>query len=97
VAVFAVCVAHESTHDPQYQPPLDLLEFPPQPDTRGSVVISLHLPLDFLFGDGLLAGADDDPLSRLTGTGIFGDPNQQPSSDHRLVWIDVSHGGFPRD
>ena len=39
--------------------------------------------------------ADDDPLSRLTGTGIFGDPNRQPSSDHRLVWIDVSHGGFP--
>jgi hypothetical protein len=38
--------------------------------------------------------ADDDPLSRLTGTGIFGDP--VPTSDHRLVWVDVSHGGFPR-
>ena len=40
--------------------------------------------------------ADDDPLSRLTGTGIFGDPNRQPSSDHRLVWLDLSHGGFPK-
>jgi hypothetical protein len=29
-----------------------------------------------------------DPLSRLTGTFPF------PSSDHRLVWIDVSHGKF---
>jgi hypothetical protein len=39
--------------------------------------------------------ADDDPLSRLTGTGIFGDP--VPTSDHRLVWVDVTHGVFPRD
>jgi 3-phytase len=44
---------------------------------------------------GVFWPADDDPLNRLTGTGIFGDPNRQPSSDHRLVWIDVSHGGFP--
>jgi hypothetical protein len=29
-----------------------------------------------------------DPLFRLTGAFPF------PSSDHRLVWIDVSHGGF---
>ena len=29
-----------------------------------------------------------DPLFRLTGTFPF------PSSDHRLVWIDVSHGKF---
>jgi hypothetical protein len=36
--------------------------------------------------------ADDDPLFRLTGTGIFGDP--VPTSDHRLVWVDVHHGGF---
>ena len=38
--------------------------------------------------------ADDDPLFRLTGTGIFLDP--VPTSDHRLVWVDVSHGAFPR-
>jgi 3-phytase len=44
---------------------------------------------------GVFWPADDDPLSRLTGTGIFGDPNRQPSSDHRLVWIDLSHGEFP--
>jgi hypothetical protein len=44
---------------------------------------------------GVFWPADDDPLNRLTGTGIFGDPNRQPSSDHRLVWIDASHGGFP--
>lgn len=30
-----------------------------------------------------------DPLERLTGTGF-----PVISSDHRLVWIDVSHGGF---
>jgi hypothetical protein len=30
----------------------------------------------------------DDPLFALVGTFPF------PSSDHRLVWIDVSHGGF---
>jgi len=35
--------------------------------------------------------ADDDPLSRLTGPGF-----PAVSSDHRLVWVDVSHGGFPR-
>ncbi len=42
---------------------------------------------------GVFWPADSDPLMRLTGTGIFGDP--VPSSDHRLVWVDVSHGGFP--
>jgi len=44
---------------------------------------------------GVFWPADDDPLSRLTGTGIFGDP--VPTSDHRLVWVDVTHGTFPRD
>ena len=43
---------------------------------------------------GVFWPADADPLMRLTGTGIFGDP--VPSSDHRLVWVDVSHGGFPK-
>ncbi len=43
---------------------------------------------------GVFWPADDDPLNRLTGTGIFADP--VPSSDHRLVWVDVSHGGFPK-
>jgi hypothetical protein len=42
---------------------------------------------------GVFWPADADPLMRLTGTGVFGDP--VPSSDHRLVWVDVSHGGFP--
>jgi hypothetical protein len=32
----------------------------------------------------------DDPLFALVGTFPF------PGSDHRLVWVDVSHGGFPR-
>lgn len=41
---------------------------------------------------GVFWPADADPLMRLTGTGIFGDP--VPSSDHRLVWVDVSHGTF---
>jgi hypothetical protein len=35
---------------------------------------------------------DDDPLNRLTGPGF-----PAVSSDHRLVWIDLSHGGFPRN
>ncbi len=43
---------------------------------------------------GVFWPADDDPLIRLTGTGLFGDP--VPTSDHRLVWIDVTHGTFPR-
>ena len=33
----------------------------------------------------------DDPLFSLVGTFPF------PSSDHRLVWVDTSHGGFPRN
>jgi 3-phytase len=44
---------------------------------------------------GVFWPADDDPLSRLTGTGIFGDP--VPTSDHRLVWVDVRHGTFPKE
>ncbi len=31
-----------------------------------------------------------DPLFSLVGTFPF------PASDHRLVWVDVSHGGFPK-
>jgi len=38
---------------------------------------------------GIFWPADDDPLSVLTGTGIFGDPNAVPGSDHRLVWVDI--------
>jgi hypothetical protein len=33
---------------------------------------------------------DDDPLVRLTGPGF-----PVVSSDHRLVWVDVSHPDFP--
>ena len=40
---------------------------------------------------GVFWPADDDPLEYLTGPGF-----PAVSSDHRLVWIDISHGGFPR-
>ena len=40
---------------------------------------------------GVFWPGDDDPLFYLTGSGF-----PVVSSDHRLVWIDVSHGGFPR-
>jgi hypothetical protein len=39
---------------------------------------------------GVFWPATDDPLFPLVGIFPF------PSSDHRLVWIDVSHGGFPK-
>ena len=41
-------------------------------------------------GSGVFWPLTDDPLFALVGTWPF------PSSDHRLVWIDVSHGGFPK-
>jgi len=37
---------------------------------------------------GVFWPTEDDPLFSLVGTYPF------PSSDHRLVWIDLSHGGF---
>ena len=37
---------------------------------------------------GVFWPASDDPLFPLAGTFPF------PSSDHRLVWVDVTHGGF---
>ena len=41
---------------------------------------------------GVFWPGDDDPLYYLTGPGF-----PVVSSDHRLVWIDVSHGGFSGD
>ncbi|MGI9624306.1 MAG: endonuclease/exonuclease/phosphatase family protein [Acidimicrobiales bacterium] len=38
---------------------------------------------------GVFWPADDDPLNYLTGSGF-----PVVSSDHRLVWVDVSHGAF---
>jgi len=39
---------------------------------------------------------EEDDLFPLVG--VFGDPipSDFPGSDHRLVWVDVSHGGFPK-
>ena len=39
---------------------------------------------------GVFWPTEDDPLFALVGTFPF------PGSDHRLVWLDLSHGGFPR-
>jgi hypothetical protein len=41
---------------------------------------------------GVFWPAMGDPLEYLTGPGF-----PAVSSDHRLVWVDVSHGGFPKD
>jgi hypothetical protein len=79
-------------------PAFDTADFSEPPFGPGNLRADYVLPSKSLQirDAGVFWPADDDPLSRLTGTGIFNDPNQQPSSDHRLVWIDVSHGGFPR-
>ncbi len=37
---------------------------------------------------------ETDPLFPLVGVFM---PGGFPGSDHRLVWVDVSHGGFPKD
>jgi Endonuclease/Exonuclease/phosphatase family len=74
----------------------DTADFSEPPFGPGNLRADYVLPSKSLkIGDaGVFWPADDDPLTRLTGTGIFGDP--VPSSDHRLVWIDVRHGGFPK-
>jgi hypothetical protein len=78
-------------------PAFDTADFSEPPFGPGNLRADYVLPSKSLQirDAGVFWPADDDPLSSLTGTGIFGDPNQQPSSDHRLVWVDVSHGGFP--
>jgi len=43
-----------------------------------------------IFEAGVFWPLSDDPLFDLVGTFPF------PSSDHRLVWVDVGHGGFAR-
>ncbi len=64
------------------------------PRVGGTYSVGPQGVYSFLWDAGVFWPADADPLMRLTGTGIFGDP--VPSSDHRLVWVDVSHGGFPK-
>jgi 3-phytase/alkaline phosphatase D len=80
-------------------PAYDTADFSEPPFGPGNLRADYVLPFVNLriVDAGVFWPADDDPLSGLTGTGIFGDPNQQPSSDHRLVWIDASHGGFQPD
>lgn len=77
-------------------PAQDTADFSEPPFGPGNLRADYVLPVKSLrIGDsGIFWPADDDPLNRLTGTGVFGDP--VPSSDHRLVWVDVSHGGFPK-
>ena len=77
-------------------PAQDTADFSEPPFGPGNLRADYVLPVKSLrIGDsGVFWPADDDPLNRLTGTGVFGDP--VPSSDHRLVWVDVSHGGFPK-
>jgi hypothetical protein len=77
-------------------PAYDTADFSEPPFGPGNLRVDYVLPSKQLriVDAAVFWPADDDPLSRLTGTGIFGDP--VPTSDHRLVWVDVSHGGFPR-
>jgi hypothetical protein len=91
--------AQPGNEDHLGDPAYDTADFSEPPFGPGNLRADYVLPRKNLriTGAGVFWPADDDPLSRLTGTGIFGDPNQQPSSDHRLVWIDVSHGGFSQD
>jgi hypothetical protein len=77
-------------------PAFDTADFSEPPFGPGNLRVDYVLPSKQLrISDAAVFWpADDDPLFRLTGTGIFGDP--VPTSDHRLVWVDVSHGAFPR-
>ena len=77
-------------------PAQDTADFSEPPFGPGNLRADYVLPIKSLQiqDTAIFWPADDDPLNRLTGTGIFGDP--VPSSDHRLVWVDVSHGGFPK-
>lgn len=77
-------------------PAQDTADFSEPPFGPGNLRADYVLPSKSLQiqDTGVFWPADDDPLNRLTGTGIFGDP--VPSSDHRLVWVDVRHGGFPK-
>jgi hypothetical protein len=72
-------------------PAFDTADFSEPPFGPGNLRADYVLPSKSLQirDAGVFWPADDDPLSRLTGTGIFGDPDRQPSSDHRLVWIDL--------
>lgn len=78
-------------------PANDTADFSEPPFGPGNLRADYVLPSKSLQirNAGVFWPADSDPLTRLTGTGLFGDP--VPSSDHRLVWVDVSHGAFPRD
>lgn len=73
-------------------PANDTADFSEPPFGPGNLRVDYVLPSKALrvIDSGVFWPADGDELSRLTGTGIFGDP--VPTSDHRLVWVDVSHG-----
>ncbi|MEA2057154.1 MAG: endonuclease/exonuclease/phosphatase family protein [Actinomycetota bacterium] len=90
--------AQPGNEDHVGDPAEDTADFSEPPFGPGNLRADYVLPSKSLQirDAGVFWPADDDPLSRLTGTGIFGDPNRQPSSDHRLVWLDLSHGGFPK-
>ena len=68
--------------------------FPPPPfgGAPGNLRADYVLPSKALQirNAGVFWPTTDDPLFGLVGTFPF------PSSDHRLVWVDVSHGGFGR-
>jgi hypothetical protein len=67
--------------------------FPPSPfgGAPGNLRADYVLPGKALQirGAGVFWPLSGDPQFPLVGTFPF------PSSDHRLVWVDVSHGGFP--
>ena len=80
--------------DPAYDTADFFDGFPPAPfgDAPGNLRADYVLPNKSLQirDAGVFWPAADDPLFPLVGTFPF------PGSDHRLTWVDVSHGGFPR-
>jgi hypothetical protein len=82
--------------DPQYDT-ADFSDFAPGNLRADYVLPSRGLPLRAC---GVFWPVQSDPLSRLTGVFTPSIPGGFPTSDHRLVWIDVkvpgAHVGHPR-
>jgi hypothetical protein len=78
--------------DPAYDTADFFDGFPPPPfgGAPGNLRADYVLPSKALQirDAGVFWPTEDDPLFALVGTFPF------PSSDHRLVWVDLSHGGF---
>ena len=78
--------------DPAYDTADFFDGFPPSPfgGAPGNLRADYVLPSKALQirDAGVFWPTEDDPLFSLVGTFPF------PSSDHRLVWVDLSHGGF---